>query len=52
MKREKEAKEDGVLARRGEEMLKAARVLEQTLQGPAMSEFFRSIRTEGCGLCD
>ena len=49
---DKEAKKDNALTRHGQEMLEAALALEQTLQGPAMSEFFRSVRTEGCVLRD
>lgn len=49
---DEEAKKDNALGRHGQEMLEAALALEQTLQGPAMSEFFRSVRTEGCVLHD
>ena len=51
-KQEKEAQKYNALARHGQEMLEAALSLEQTLQGPVMSELFRSVRTEGCVLHD
>ena len=51
-KQDKEAEKDNANARHGQEMLEAALALEQTLQGPALSELFKSVRTEGCVLHD